>query len=126
MGERVLDLGLQVIAEADEVRLVRDGRGELALALGERNRSQVAPVGERQVEHVVHDRGIGPGVERVLQRLEARAAVLAVHGDLAVEPGAPEPSFASAAREVRELPVQSLPLRVKSRTSRPSMRASTR
>ena len=92
-----------MIAEADEVRLVRDGRGELALALGERNRSQVAPVGERQVEHVVHDRGIGPGVERVLQRLEARAAVLAVHGDLAVEPGAPESELRDRAREVREL-----------------------
>ena len=54
----------------------------------------VAPFQERRVEDVVDDLRVGAALERVLQRLEARAPVGPQHHDLAVEPRAVEAELA--------------------------------
>src|SRR6185436_1328174 len=53
------------------------------LALGQRQPAQVLARQKRRVEHEIRDVGVAPGVERVLQRLEVRAAVASGHDDLA-------------------------------------------
>src|SRR5689334_16383052 len=65
-------------------------------------RTQVDAAEERGVEDVVDDLAVAAEIERVLQRLEARAAIGAQDDDLAVKPGAVELEALQRAGEVRQ------------------------
>src|SRR5438477_5320265 len=100
--EHLARLPFQVFAQAHAAGLLqrrRQGR----FALSERQALLVDTLEERRVEHIEHDPAIGAGVEGVLQRLEARAAVLALHHDLAIEPGVVQLERLQRAHQLRQL-----------------------
>src|SRR5687767_11495724 len=92
----------QVLAEAHAIAAFEHFL-QARLALAQAELALVLAVEERRVEHVVHDLRIRPGLERVLQRLEARAPIRSRHHDLAVEPGLLQSQLFQRARQVRQL-----------------------
>jgi len=92
----------QVVAEPDVFRILKNPF-QFRLAFAQRQLAHVLAVEERRVEHVVDDLRVGAGVERVLQRLEAGAAVGSRHHDLAVEPRVFQAELLHRLGEVRQL-----------------------
>ncbi len=108
-------------------RLRRHDRGERRLAVFERRAGQIVPVAIEQVEGVKDESGGVAARQSVLQRGKAGRPVRGERDDLAIDQRGLDRQLCQARlASSGNLPVQSSRLRVLSRTSPRSMRASSR